>query len=242
MRNIKLTIEYDGTNFLGWQAQGAGRTVQQTMEKALASVLQENVRLTVAGRTDTGVHALGQVANFCTESKLALMSIKNGGNALLPDDCFIHQATEVPLTFNSRYAAKSKIYRYTILLRPSVHKRHFGWYIKYPLNTDDMQWAAEKILGEHDFRSFCVGKSEKPHYLCSIKNIRWVKKKDELIVSIEGNRFLHNMVRILVGTLVDIGRGKMEKHRILEILHGKDRKLAGQTAPALGLCLVKVKY
>ena len=242
MRNIKLTIEYDGTNFLGWQIQHEGRTVQKVLEEALQGILQETVRLTVAGRTDTGVHALGQVANFITERDLWLKEIKNGSNALLPDDVLVHKAEEVPLEFNARYAAKNKIYRYTILREPSILKRHFGWYLKYPLCITDMEWAAEKLEGTHDFRSFCVGQSEKPNYRCTIKKIGWIKKKNELAFSIEGNRFLHNMVRIVVGTLVDIGRGKIDKNQIIEILNGKDRKLAGQTAPAVGLCLMRVKY
>jgi tRNA pseudouridine38-40 synthase len=242
MRNIKLIIEYDGTGFVGWQAQDAGRTVQQTVEKALAGVLQEEVRLTVAGRTDTGVHAAGQAANFKTESRLPLTAIKNGANALLPDDVRVHAAREVPPEFNARYAARGKNYRYTILRRPSALKRHFGWYVKYRLDVKLMQAAARELPGEHDFRSFCVGKSEKPHYLCVIKNITWKVTRDEIRISVEGNRFLHNMVRIMVGTLVDIGRGRLQSDSIARILAAKDRKAAGQTAPALGLCLVKVSY
>jgi tRNA pseudouridine38-40 synthase len=242
MRNIKLIIEYDGTNFVGWQAQDAGRTVQQTVEKALHGVLQEKVRLTVAGRTDTGVHALAQTANFITASTLPPQAIKNGANALLPDDVRVHEARDVALEFNARYAARGKVYRYIILRKQSALKRFYGWHVKYRLDVKLMQAAAGELLGEHDFRSFCVGKSEKPHYLCVIKNITWKVTRDEISVSVEGNRFLHNMVRIMVGTLVDIGRGRIAFERVRHILDAKDRKAAGQTAPAKGLCLVKVKY
>jgi tRNA pseudouridine38-40 synthase len=242
LRNIKLEIEYDGTNFYGWQIQPKLRTVQGEIQEKLETILGHEVNLIGAGRTDVGVHALGQVANFKTTSELDQNSIVNGLNGLLPDDIVIKRIEEVDLNFNSRYSARSRLYKYRIHLRRTAVLRNYVWEVLYSLNLENIFQATKKIEGKHDFSSFCVAESIKDNNVCQVFSAIWEKSKDELIFKIEADRFLHTMVRSLVGTFIEVGRGYFSVSDFVNIVEAKDRKRAGPTAPACGLYLVEVKY
>ncbi|KPL02495.1 MAG: hypothetical protein AMJ90_05575 [candidate division Zixibacteria bacterium SM23_73_2] len=241
-KNIKLEIEYDGTSFSGWQTQPRKRTVQKEIENKLEKILGSKTKIIGAGRTDAGVHALGQVASFKTKSRLKEDQIKNALNGVLPEDIVIKNIEEVDSDFNARYSAKSKIYQYRIYLTKTALNRNYAWEIRYNLNMKKLKEATEKIIGKKDFSSFCVVKSTKKNNICKVKKAFWRKKKSELVFEIEGDRFLHSMVRALVGTLVDVGRGYFKLFDFERIIDSKDRKKAGITAPAKGLYLLKVNY
>lgn len=241
-------IEYDGTDFSGWQIQPDQRTVQGLIKEVLEKILNEEINLIGAGRTDVGAHALAQVANFKTETKLDLKAIFEGVNALLPDDILIKEIEEVDSEFNARYSAKSKVYRYRIYLKRTALLKRYVWEVLWPTDVKKIEEATRVILGQHDFSSFCVAKSTKEENekhssnLCDVMYVRWTGKNQSLVFEIEADRFLHSMVRSLVGTLVDVGRGYFSPSDFVEILKAKDRKKAGLTAPAKGLYLVKVNY
>lgn len=241
-RNIKLKIEYDGTDFSGWQKQPKLRTVQGEIEDKLTGILQEKITLIGSGRTDVGVHALEQVANFKTETKLNLVSVHRGLNSLLPKDILIKDVEEVGLDFNSRYNAKSRVYKYKICLGKDIFLRRFAWEVSYCLDLSKIKKATKIILGRQDFTSFCVSKSAKPDNLCQVMRADWKKDGNRLEFEIEADRFLHTMVRSLVGTLIDVGRGYFSLKDFAGILKAKDHKKAGLTAPAKGLYLVRVNY
>jgi tRNA pseudouridine38-40 synthase len=242
LRNIKLEIEYDGTDFYGWQVQPKLRTVQGEIEDKLSVILQQKVDLIGAGRTDVGVHALGQVANFKTENRLEVEAILRGLNGLLPDDIVIKNAEEVDLDFNSRYSAKSRVYHYRIFLGRTAILRRYVWEVSYTLNLDTLFQATCKIEGKHDFSSFCVAESAKENNVCKVMEAVWKQSEHEMIFTIEADRFLHTMVRSLVGTLIEVGRGYFSVEDFVNIMEAKDRKKAGPTAPACGLYLVEVRY
>ena len=241
-KNIKLKIEYDGTNFSGWQIQPKKRTVQEEIEKKLEKILGSKTKLVGAGRTDAGVHALGQVANFKTTSELSLDEVKNALNSLLSDDIVIKDIKEVDLNFNARYSAKSKVYQYRIYSCKTALYKNYVWEVEYDLRIKKMKEATETIIGEHDFSALCVAKCSKENNYCKVIKALWKKTKKELLFEIEADRFLHSMVRTLVGTLVDVGRGYFNVSDFNKILDSKDRKKAGMNAPAKGLYLVKVNY
>jgi tRNA pseudouridine38-40 synthase len=242
MRNIKLLIEYDGTKYCGWQRQENGPTIQAEIENVLTKVLQENINIIGAGRTDAGVHARGQVANFRTESPLGLGEIQNALNGLLPEDIVVHAVHEVPIDFHARYSAKERTYSYYITRRPSALTRSFSWHVKYDLKIDIMRWAAASIVGVHDFESFCKANSDVDHHRCNVMAARWEYEDTTLRFTIRADRFLHGMVRALVGTMVDVGRGYMPLDEFVKILEKKNRSEAGQAAPAKGLVLEEVVY
>ncbi len=241
-RNIRLRLEYDGTNFHGWQIQPGPRTVQGTIVKKLCVLLGEELSLTGAGRTDAGVHARGQVANFHTRSGLDVESIQRGLNSLLPDDIVVLGAYEVEGNFNARFDATSRVYVYRISKPKRAIGRFYAWYLERDMDLGSMQEASSLLIGTHDFSSFCSSSTDVENRICTVSSSRWRKEGSELTFQIEADRFLHNMVRAIVGTIVEIGRGKMCPCRIKEILKTKDRTVAGPTAPACGLCLIEVKY
>ena len=242
MQNIKLLIEYDGTQYAGWQRQDNGRTIQGEIESALSQILQERINVVGAGRTDAGVHARGQVANFRTETKLSGREIQGGLNGLLPEDIVVHEAEEVPLEFHARYSAKERIYLYRIVSEPTALMRKYSWYVKYRLDDDVMRWAAASILGTHDFGSFCKADSDVEHYRCTVNRACWQKEDTFLTFTISADRFLYGMVRALVGTIVDVGRGYTSIEEFLKILDLKDRTQAGMAAPPRGLVLENIVY
>jgi tRNA pseudouridine38-40 synthase len=253
MRNISLDIEYDGTDYNGWQIQrrhavksrrGKSKTVQETIEKVLCKILQEKVRLIGSGRTDSGVHARAQIANFHTNSKIDPDKLLKGLNGLLPDDIAVRAVKEVPLGFHSRYSAKSKKYRYAILNRryPCAIERNFCYFHAYPLDVKLMAKAARYLRGRHDFSAFRTCDKKKSASIRTISEISVRKKGDFIYIDVEADGFLYNMVRSIAGTLIDVGRGKLSALEIKKILLSKNRALAGPTAPARGLCLMAVKY
>lgn len=242
MRNIRLLLEYDGTNYVGWQRQENGRSIQGEIEDVLEKMLQERPNVIGAGRTDAGVHARGQVANFRTQTHLGVEEIHGGLNGLLPDDIVVHQTKEVPLDFHARFSAKERTYSYHIIFKPQALFRKYAWHVKCSLNLHRMKVAADSITGSHDFESFCKANSEVNDYQCTVSISRWSMSGSSLLYEIRANRFLHGMVRTLVGTMVDIGRGYVPLQNFLEILGKKDRKEAGMTAPARGLVLESVLY
>ena len=241
-RNIRIEIEYDGTDFHGWQVQLKLRTVQGEIQEKLKTILRHEINLIGAGRTDVGVHALGQVANFRTDNPLETESILEALNGLLHHDVVIKKAQEADPDFHARYGATSRLYRYRICRRRTALLRRYAWQVLYSLNIDEMVRATEHIQGEHDFSSFCVAESSKENNVCNVTRAAWERSGDELTFRIEANRFLHTMVRSLVGTLGEVGRGYFSFADFVDIMKAKDRRKAGPTAPPRGLYLVEVKY
>jgi tRNA pseudouridine38-40 synthase len=242
MRNIKISIEYDGSEFCGWQIQPNVQTVQGEIERSLSQITQSDIKLTTAGRTDSGVHAIGQVANFKLESDLPLKSIVKGGNALLPFSIRLKNAEEVDLDFSARFDARSRSYRYLINTTATAIGRQYSWYFPQIVDVELMNKGCSYILGEHDFEAFCQSGSQLDHYRCFVSKAQWSSQINQLKFEISANRFVHNMVRIIVGTSLKVGRKKITPDYLKEILNSKDRKIAGATVPAHGLCLVDVKY
>ncbi|TCS81516.1 tRNA pseudouridine(38-40) synthase TruA [Tepidibacillus fermentans] len=243
-RNIKLELSYDGTKFHGFQVQPNQRTVQSEIEKAIKELTGFSVNLIASGRTDAGVHARKQVCNFITHSSIPIAKWPNALNSILPDDIIVFSAEEKPLQFHSRYDVKRKTYRYTIYNDRfiDVFKRHYSWHLPYSLNISEMVEASHYFLGEHDFTSFSSARTEVKNKVRTIYQFDIWKEGKEIYFQITGNGFLYNMVRIIVGTIVEIGRGRMEKEQILRLFEEKDRTLSGLTAPPQGLVLWDVIY
>lgn len=245
MRNIKLIIEYDGTEFAGWQVQKGRRTVQGLIERALQKVLGERVNLIASGRTDSGVHALGQAANFKTNSKLAAEKIKKALNANLADDVVVKDCSEVPLRFNARYCAKAKLYRYAMYNGPGrlAISRQYAYRVPYRLSVGLMKKEAKALTGRRNFKSFHASGRPVKNFVRHIRRIDVKKDKNNFVyIDIEANGFLYNMARNIVGTLVEVGRGRLPLGSAQRILNAKDRRAAGPTMPAKGLCLMKVTF
>lgn len=242
MPTYKLTIEYDGTRFHGWQFQPKLRTVQGELQKALKVLLKQDVVLHAAGRTDTGVHALGQVASFAYDQALDLVLTQRSLNGILKHDAVVKSVEIVADDFHARYRAVARQYFYVLSRTPVAVGRHYAFFCKFPLELERMRRACSPLLGEHDFRAFCESGTEDPHYLSRVELAQWEDHGDRWIFRIRANRFLRSMVRILVGTMIDIGRGHMEPEAMAEILAGRERRRAGFTAPAVGLFLEKVFY
>ncbi|MFH1008328.1 MAG: tRNA pseudouridine(38-40) synthase TruA [Candidatus Latescibacterota bacterium] len=237
-----MILEYDGTEYHGWQVQPGRRTVQGTIEEHLACLLQEKVALISAGRTDAGVHALGLVANFHTSSDRPLERIEKGLNGVLPKDIAVRGIQEVPADFHARFDARARRYRYRIVPRRRISERSFLWVVHEKLELALMQEASACLIGTHDFTSFCAACSESNTRICSVTECRWSQQGEEIRLEIEANRFLHHMVRVIVGTMVDVGRGNLAPEEVIRILEAKDRRAGGRTAPAKGLTLVRVTY
>ena len=250
MRNIKLTIEYDGTHFEGWQIQTRNnRTVQGEIRKALKKIFKEEFTFIGAGRTDSGVHAVGQVANFKTNSKMPIEEIQRALNGNLPFDISILKVEEVSLNFHSQFDAQGKIYRYTILNRkaPSAVERNFCLHYPYKLNLSLMKKEAKALIGKKDFRSFTAKNAPAEEFktkntIRTLKRISIKKEGNFIFVDIEADGFLYKMVRNIVGTLLEIASSQLPPQSIKKILKKKDRSYAGTTAKAKGLCLLEVKY
>jgi len=242
VRNIRLTLEYDGSAFCGWQVQPGQRSVQGELEMALGRLTQSETAVIAAGRTDSGVHALGQVINFHTPSVLPVETFIRGANALLPPDVRVIAGEEATEEFNARHDAISRAYRYRLTTRPRAVGRQYAWFLPLRLDLVAMQQAASALRGVHDFVSFCRSGSELEHHRCQVYSAEWHSEEDEFIFEIRANRFVHNMVRIIVGTCVEIGRGGLAPAVMTEILAARDRCAAGRTAPAHGLFLLQILY
>jgi len=244
MPTFKLTLEYDGTNYHGWQVQPNLPTIQKALESTIKRVAQHEAHVTAAGRTDAGVHAMGQVAHFASTARLTAEEWLRALNGLLPTDIAVLSVEEVPETFHARFSAKSKLYRYRIFARPhrSALSRSKILHYPYPLDLDAMEVACRPLIGQHDFTSFQGSPTDNENPVCTITKLTVYRFGDEVIFEVEANRFLKQMVRNIVGTLLEVGRGKLQAGEVAGILAAKDRTKAGPTAPAHGLYLVKVDY
>ncbi len=238
MRNLRMLIEYDGTDVCGWQYQPNKRTVQGEIENALQKLINEKIRIVGAGRTDQGVHALGQVANFRTLSQLACKRIKNGTNSLIGNDIYVKEIDQVSDDFHSRYSAKSKTYRYHVISEPSPLKIRYNWFSKYKLDLSKIEKVRSHLLGEHDFRNLCVNNGNDT--ICTLHSINLTEKNSQIIIEISGNRFLRKMVRGIVGFMHDVGRGRFSPDSVKDLFRGKIKDI--YFAPPQGLFLVEVKY
>jgi len=251
--NFKLEIEYDGTAYHGWQVQNKTKaslnyqpkkTIQYVLEQVLKQVLREDIKLIVAGRTDSGVHALSQVANFKSSSSMPLQRMRWALNCLLPEDIKVTRISKVSPDFNSRFCAKSKLYRYSILNRkyssPLLANRVY--FFHHPLDIGLMRREAKVLLGRHNFKSFQAAELRYRNPMRNIKRIKISSDKGLPHIDIEADSFLYNMVRNIAGTLLEIGRGRFPEGSMRKILEARNRRLAGPALPAKGLCLVKVKY
>ena len=245
MKNFKLIIEYDGTRYHGWQRQKKEATIQGEIEKALWIMTRSSVSLNGSGRTDAGVHARGQAANFRCDTNLDPEIFQRGLNSLLPEDIVIRECRQVEDTFHARYSVKSKIYHYKIFNHPvpTAIKRQYVWSIRSRLDILAMQSAISYIIGSHDFKAFEGAGSPRAHTNRHVMAADLFESDNRvLIFRIEANGFLRFMVRNIVGTLVDVGLGKTAPAEFKQILKSRDRNRAGATAPARGLCLMEVKY
>ena len=244
MKRIKLIVAYDGTNYCGWQTQINGITVEEVLNKTLSGLLKEDIRVIGASRTDSGVHALGNVAVFDTESKIPGDKFSFALNQRLPEDIRIQESCQVADDFHPRFCDTIKTYEYKILNRKFAlpTERLYSAFVYYPLDVEKMQMAAAYLVGEHDFKSFCSSGSQVESTVRTITDISIEKHGEMISIRVSGNGFLYNMVRIIAGTLLDIGQGKRDPMDIFTILEAKDRSAAGPTAPAHGLTLVKYEF
>ncbi len=242
MRNFRIDVRYDGTDFVGWQVQPGERTVQGEIERVLESVLQEEVRVRGAGRTDTGVHALKMPAHFHSGTKLPAETIGRALGGLLPGDVALLRLSEAPDEFDARRHALRRIYRYRILRRRDPFLRRFVWEMERPVDTGAMTKGAARLTGEIDATSFAASTRKEKENTVTVVRSELREEGPEIVYEIEANRFVHHMVRNIVGTLIGVGLGKIEQAGIDGILEAKDRSAAGANAPARGLCLVDVKY
>lgn len=244
MKRVKLTIAYDGTNYCGWQIQPNGITIEEVINKALQKLTGEPILVIGASRTDSGVHAMGNVAVFDTETTIPPERIAMALNQRLPEDIVIVKSEEVALDFHPRYCDCSKTYEYHIINTriPIPTKRLTNYFVSYNLNLDHMREAASYLVGEHDFVSFCNVRTDVENTVRTITALDIIEDGNEITIRITGNGFLYNMVRIIVGTLIRVGRGFYTPEKVKEILEAKDRKAAGVTAPAHGLMLMEINY
>jgi tRNA pseudouridine38-40 synthase len=250
MRNLKIVLTYDGSEFSGWQVQPDAATIQGTLASAIGRVTGEKVLPQGSGRTDAGVHALAQVATFATESPIPAENLVKALNDVLPASIRVLQAAEAAPEFHARKSARAKTYRYRIY-RAAVcppFLARYVWHYPYPLDEDAIRRAAGFVIGEHDFTSFAAVDSERGREDETISNVRrifasaWEREAEELIYTVRGSGFLHHMVRNLVGTFVLVGKGTLKPENLTQILAARDRSAAGATAPASGLYLVSVEY
>ncbi len=243
-RNIRLDLEYDGTDFSGWARQPGLTTIEGTLEEVLGRILQQPVRLTVAGRTDAGVHARGQVANLWTASDMEPRRLQWSANQLLPDSIAISAVSDVPGDFDARRSARSRTYHYTVLNRswPSAFQHRFVHFVNGALELDALNDAAARISGRHDFTAFTPTVTEHSRFQREVLYSRWVREGDLLVYRIQADSFLRGMVRALVGTMLEVGRGRRAAADLSRLLDGAPRPQAGETAPPEGLCLQAVEY
>jgi tRNA pseudouridine synthase A len=244
MKRVKLVVAYDGTNYCGWQVQINGITVEEVLNKTLSELCHENIKVIGASRTDSGVHALGNVAVFDTESGIPGEKFSFALNQRLPEDIRIQESCQVADDFHPRYCDTIKTYEYKILNRrfDMPTERLYSTFVYYPLDIDKMKRAAAVLVGEHDFNSFCSTRSQVENTVRTITDITIDKVGDMIHIRISGNGFLYNMVRIIVGTLMKIGLGIWPEDCMESILAAKDRTKAGPKAEAKGLTLVEIKY
>jgi len=244
MRNIKLTIQYDGTRYSGWQFQKNAKSIQEIIQLAIKKITRQKVCLIGSGRTDAGVHAKAQIANFKTNSQIPLKNLQMALNSALPKDIIISDIEEACPGFSAQHDARSKLYCYTIVNNDFVNPfiRRFAAKCFYKLDVSSMKRAAKLLIGRRDFKSFQKKDKKEKNAIRKIRNIKVEKNKDIVYIYIEADGFLYNMARNIVGTLVDVGRGKISVKAVKDILSKKDIRFSGPTMAAKGLCLIKVRY
>lgn len=245
MRRIQLTVAYDGTAYHGWQIQPNGVTIEEMLNKALGDLFGEPIQVIGASRTDAGVHAMGNVAVFDTEGRMAADKICFALNQRLPEDIRVQSSREVPLDWHPRKQACVKTYEYRILNRRMEVPmwRNYAYFYYYDLDLERMNQGAEYLLGVHDFKSFCSAKTQVEDTVREIYSLQVRQDEGDLVtIRVQGSGFLYNMVRIIAGTLIQVGSGKIPPEKVREILEAKDRRTAGPTAPAKGLMLVGMEY
>lgn len=245
MRNLKMILEYDGTSYHGWQRQRGQTTIQQVLEESISTITQEAITVIGSGRTDAGVHAMNQVANFTTGSTLGERNLLMGINSLLPRDIVVKALMEVEMGFHARYHAKNKVYLYQIV-NAGVRSplcRHYAWHVRNPLNMDWMKEGATHFKGVHDFSSFCAANCGITNHIRTVRQVAIEKHVPGLLkITVEADGFLKYMVRNMVGMLVDIGKGIRLPNDVITVIEAKERKRVGVTAPAQGLFLKEVRY
>ena len=244
MKRVKLTIAYDGTNYCGWQIQPNGITVEEVVNRELSRLLKEDIRVIGASRTDSGVHALGNVAVFDTEARIPAEKVSFALNRSLPEDIVIQKSEEVPEDFHPRFCDSIKTYEYRIwnatFVQPS--NRLYTYHVHDALDVEAMQRAAQLIVGEHDFASFCSVGAQVQSTVRTVYTVDVIKENELVTIRVTGAGFLYNMVRIIAGTLLQVGLGAKPAEWVKEVLEAKDRSKAGPTAPAQGLTLMKIEY
>lgn len=244
MKNVKLTIAYDGTNYSGWQFQINARTVQEEIQKALKIIMKKDIKINGSGRTDAGVHALEQVANFKADFTIPVDRIPVAMNGLLPPDIAIKKAEDVDMNFHARYSSKGKRYIYKIYnakVRNPLY-RNYSYFVNREIDINKIKEASKYFLGEHDFKAFMTKGSSIKTTVRTIYSINVYKRDDFIVIDYKGNGFLYNMVRIITGTLLDVNFGKINMEDLEDIIRLKDRNKAGHTVPAEGLYLAEVYY
>lgn len=244
MKRIKLVVAYDGTHYSGWQLQSNGVTIESVLNRHLSDLLKEEITVTGASRTDAGVHSLGNVAVFDTDTRIPAEKISYALNTRLPEDIAVQDSCEVEPDFHPRHVESRKTYEYRILNRkfPLPTCRRDTYFVHRNLDVEKMKQAAEYLQGEHDFKSFCSVHAQVKSTVRTIYEIHVKKENDIITIRITGNGFLYNMVRIIAGTLIQVGHGSFCPEDIKTILERKDRQAAGPTAPALGLTMIGIEY
>ena len=269
MRNVALLIEYDGTDYSGWQIQANSPSIQEAIENALSTILQEKIKVTGAGRTDAGVHAIGQVANFHTRSTMALTKLSHALNSVMPEAIGIRNVAEVPHDFHSRFDALNRSYVYGIRTHKSPLARRYTAFFPYEFSLASMNEAASYLMGRRNFKSFTKYADQQKHYVCDVARAKWentaveprwksvtdrvpsytrkncgeaATSLNEMRFTIQADRFLHGMVRAIVGTLIDVGRSRITIEDFKRIVEARDRSCASMSAPACGLFLTEVSY
>ena len=244
MKRVMLVVAYDGTNYCGWQIQANGITVQEELNRCLSKLLKEPIQTVGASRTDAGVHALGNVAVFDTAARMPAEKISYALNTYLPEDIRIQYSAEVAADFHPRYCESEKTYEYRILNRrfPLPTQRLYTYFYHYKLDVEKMREGASFLVGRHDFASFCGANAQVKSTVREVTGIDIEKKDDVITIQVRGRGFLYNMVRIIAGTLIEIGNGQYPPEKMGEILRACDRQQAGPTAPACGLTLKEIKF
>lgn len=241
---VKLTVAYDGTNYCGWQLQNNGITVEEVLNRELSTLCGEDIAVIGASRTDAGVHAYGNVAVFDTNTRIPAEKLSYALNQRLPEDIRIQLSEQVADDFHPRYCNSRKTYEYRILAAPFEQPigRQYAHFVYRVLDIKAMQKAAEYIVGEHDFKSFCSAGSQVKETVRTVYELTVTQTGDYIVLRITGSGFLYNMVRIIAGTLLEVGMGMYEPEKLISIIEAKDRQAAGPTAPARGLSLIKIEY
>jgi tRNA pseudouridine38-40 synthase len=243
-RKLRIVVEYDGTDFAGWQRQPGQRTVQATLEDAIREMTGETTFVRGAGRTDAGVHADGQVASFALEAKIPTGGLLRGLNSTLPSDLAIVDVADAAPDFDARFSARGKVYRYTVFnhfVRSPLRARR-AWHVRQPLDLPAIRRAAALLVGEHDFRAFRASDCDRRTTHRIVRRLDVERQGAIVVFEVEATAFLKNMVRILVGTLIDVGRGRIDEATVARMLETGDRTAGGMTAPACGLTLLRVIY